>query len=133
VECTDVTWVLSSPDGVGALLAADPAARRRSAPSNQAGTCCVHSPARQIDAYTELERDLFIRRFPPGEQLGSIEWDEKLASDLRSFVLLNLVRHPAASLVDKAGPELVLAENVCQFVAQALSVGAPEDASRSRR
>jgi hypothetical protein len=99
-----------------ALYAADPAPRRRSAPRNQAGTCCIHSPARQIDAYTELERDLFIRRLPSGELLGRFEWDEKLAGDLGHFVLLDLVRHPAAPLVDEAGIELVLAEDVCQFV-----------------
>src|ERR1700733_2673816 len=60
------------------LCAAYPAPRRSSAPCDQAGTCCVHSPARQIDAYTELERNLFIRRLPPGEQLGGFERDEKL-------------------------------------------------------
>ncbi|EUA26449.1 hypothetical protein I550_1577 [Mycobacterium intracellulare 1956] len=74
------------------LTAADPAPRCRSAPCNQARTCCVHSPARQIDADAELERDLFIRRLPSGEQLGRFEWDEKLAGDLSRFVLLDLVR-----------------------------------------
>jgi hypothetical protein len=115
------------------LCAADPAPSGSSAPCDQAGTCCVHSPARQIDAYTELERNLFIRRLPPGEQLGGFERDQKLEGDLGRFVLLDLVCHPAAPLVHEAGIELVLTEDMCQFSLTAKRATAEASSSSADR
>jgi hypothetical protein len=66
-------------------------------------------PARQIDAYTGLERKLFIRRLPPGEQRVGFEWDEKLAGDLGRFVLLDQNNEAAAYLGNVSITGLLLA------------------------
>lgn len=79
----------------GALLADSAPVRRFPALGNETGARCVHPPARQINADTELERHLLVCCLAAGEELGGLEWDEKFAGDLRSLILLRLVGSPA--------------------------------------
>lgn len=76
----------------------------------------VHPPSSHLCAHAELECDLVVGRLTPGKRLGSLEGDQELAADLGGFLLLDLVRQTAATLVDKARPELVLTDNVGEFV-----------------
>lgn len=79
----------------GALLADSAPVRRFPALGNETGARCVHPPARQINADTELERHLLVCCLAAGKELGGLEWDEKFAGDLRSLILLRLVGSPA--------------------------------------
>lgn len=81
------------------------------------GTGRIHSPPGHLHADAELQGNRLVGRPPSSEQPGRFERDKQFACQFGGFALLDLIGQTTTPLVDKAGAEMVLPDDVREFMA----------------